>query len=141
MTVGGGAQWVVYGLWFVLEVAIAATDLAEVIGSGTAIYLLSNGVVPLWAGVLITALDVLLILMMGTRNFRSLELLVATFIALIAGIFACAAARLSLLRAWLSRPESLHDRRVYAASCMCARRRAMLACCAGRLHSLKCTCT
>lgn len=96
MTISGGAQWVVYGLWFVLEVAIAATDLAEVIGSGTAIYLLSNGVVPLWAGVLITALDVLLILMMGTRNFRSLELLVATFIALIAGIFACAPAWLSL---------------------------------------------
>ena len=96
MTVGGGAQWVVYGLWFVLEVAIAATDLAEVIGSGTAIYLLSNGVVPLWAGVLITAVDVLLILMMGTRNFRSLELLVATFIALIASIFACATAWLSL---------------------------------------------
>ena len=95
VTVIGGAQWVVYGLWFVLEVAIAATDLAEVIGSGTAIYLLSNGVVPLWAGVLITAVDVLLILMMGTRNFRSLELLVATFIALIAGIFACAAAWLT----------------------------------------------
>ena len=75
-----------------LEVAIAATDLAEVIGSGTAIYLLSNGVVPLWAGVLITAVDVLLILVVGTRNFRCLELLVAIFIALIAGIFACVTA-------------------------------------------------
>ena len=80
-----------------LEVAIAATDLAEVIGSGTAIYLLSNGVIPLWAGVLITAVDVLLILVVGTRNFRSLELLVATFIALIAGIFACAMAWLPIL--------------------------------------------
>ena len=84
------AQWVNYGLWLVLEVAIAATDLAEVIGSATAIYLLSNGAVPLWAGVLITAVDVLLILVMGTRNFRALELLVAALIALIAGIFACA---------------------------------------------------
>ena len=84
------AQWVNYGLWLVLEVAIAATDLAEVIGSATAIYLLSNGAVPLWAGVLITAVDVLVILVMGTRNFRALELLVAALIALIAGIFACA---------------------------------------------------
>ncbi|KAK9838572.1 hypothetical protein WJX81_008036 [Elliptochloris bilobata] len=86
-------KWVTYGLWLVLEVAIAATDLAEVIGSATAIYLLSNGVVPLWAGVLITAVDVLVILIMGTRNFRALELLVATLIALIAGIFAYELAR------------------------------------------------
>jgi manganese transport protein len=85
----GRAQWVNLGLWFVLEVAIAATDLAEVIGSATAIYLLSNGAVPLWAGVLITAVDVLVVLLLGTRNFRVLELLVGSLILLIAGIFAC----------------------------------------------------
>jgi len=85
----GRAQWVNLGLWFVLEVAIAATDLAEVIGSATAIYLLSNGAVPLWAGVLITAVDVLVVLLLGTRNFRVLDLLVGSLILLIAGIFAC----------------------------------------------------
>jgi manganese transport protein len=51
-----------------MEVAIAATDLAEIIGSATALNLLFG--IPLWAGVLITAVDVLFILFFGTHNFR-----------------------------------------------------------------------
>ena len=53
------------------QVAITATDLAEIIGSATAMYLLFG--LPLWIGVLITAADVLFILFFGTHNFRLLE--------------------------------------------------------------------
>jgi NRAMP (natural resistance-associated macrophage protein)-like metal ion transporter len=66
-------QWLVYFLWLVAEVAIAATDLAEIIGSATALNLLFN--IPLWAGVLITALDVLLVIAFGIKNFRLLEVI------------------------------------------------------------------
>lgn len=48
-----------------------ATDLAEIIGSATAMFLLFG--LPLWIGVLITAVDVLFILFFGTKNFRVLE--------------------------------------------------------------------
>ena len=56
------------------EVAIAATDLAEIIGSATALNLLFN--IPLWGGVIITAVDVLFILAFGMKNFRVLEVCV-----------------------------------------------------------------
>jgi natural resistance-associated macrophage protein len=39
------------------EVALIGSDIQEVIGSAIAIRILSNGYVPLWAGVVITALD------------------------------------------------------------------------------------
>lgn len=65
---------VVYGLWFIAEVAIAATDLAEVIGSAVALNLLFH--IPIWAGVLITGADVLFIIIFGTKSFRFLEILV-----------------------------------------------------------------
>lgn len=80
-------KWVCYILWILAEIAIAATDLAEVIGSATALYLLSNGHVPLWAGILITSVDVLFILVFGTHNFRSLEVFVFVLCALITGCF------------------------------------------------------
>ena len=59
--------------------AITATDLAEIVGSATAMYLLFG--LPLWIGVLITAVDVLFILFFGTRNFRLLE--VSAFLVLL----------------------------------------------------------
>ena len=52
--------WVNHGLWILAEVSIAACDMAEIIGSATALYLLFS--IPLWVGVLITAADVLLLL-------------------------------------------------------------------------------
>jgi hypothetical protein len=65
---------VVYGLWLIAEVAIAATDLAEVIGSAVALNLLFH--IPIWAGVIITAADVLFIIIFGTNSFRFLEVLI-----------------------------------------------------------------
>ncbi|XP_024391945.1 uncharacterized protein [Physcomitrium patens] len=78
-------KYVVYVLWVMMEIAIAATDLAEVIGSAVAMNLLFG--LPLWAGVLITAVDTMIILVFGTRSFRSLEVLVLLLCLLIAGVF------------------------------------------------------
>eukprot|EP00897_Mesotaenium_endlicherianum_P001500 jgi/Mesen1/1378/ME000013S00872 len=79
-------KWLNYVLWVLAEIAIAATDLAEIIGSATALFLLFG--IPLWAGVIITAVDVLFIIIFGMRNFRLLELFVFFLCALIAGCFA-----------------------------------------------------
>jgi manganese transport protein len=76
-------------LWIMCEVAIAACDLAEVIGSAIALNLLFG--IPLLWGVCLTALDVLLILMLQHRGFRLLE---AFVIALVATIGVCFAAEL-----------------------------------------------
>ena len=63
----------VYVLWFLAEVAIAATDLAEVIGSAVALYLLFN--IPIWAGVLITSADVLFVILFGALPFVQVGML------------------------------------------------------------------
>jgi manganese transport protein len=73
-------------LWVVCEIAIAACDLAEVLGSAVALKLLFG--LPLLAGVLITALDVLIVLALQGRGFRLVEAFVITLIASIAACFA-----------------------------------------------------
>ncbi len=73
-------------LWVVCESAIAACDLAEVLGSAVALKLLFG--LPLLAGVLITACDVLLVLALQGRGFRLVEAFVVTLIASIAACFA-----------------------------------------------------
>ena len=73
-------------LWFFAEIAIAACDLAEVIGSAIALQLLFG--IPLIVGVLITGFDVLLILLLQHRGFRYLEAFVITLIGTISAIFA-----------------------------------------------------
>jgi manganese transport protein len=71
-------------LWVICELAIAACDLAEVIGSAIALNLLFG--LPLIWGVCITALDVLLILLLQNKGFRYTEALV---IALVLTIGVC----------------------------------------------------
>jgi manganese transport protein len=73
-------------LWVVCETAIAACDLAEVLGSAVALKLLFG--LPLLAGVLITAMDVLIVLALQGRGFRLIEAFVVTLIASIAACFA-----------------------------------------------------
>src|SRR6202035_979512 len=73
-------------LWVLCEIAIAACDLAEVLGSAVALKLLFG--LPLLAGVLITALDVLIVLALQGRGFRLIEAFVITLIASIAACFA-----------------------------------------------------
>jgi manganese transport protein len=72
-------------LWIICEVAIAACDLAEVIGSAIALNLLFG--VPLVAGILITACDVMIVLLLQHKGFRVLECLVAGLIVMIGGCF------------------------------------------------------
>jgi len=73
-------------LWIVCEIAIAACDLAEVLGSAVALKLLFG--LPLLAGVILTSLDVLLVLALQGRGFRWVEALVITLIATIGACFA-----------------------------------------------------
>src|SRR3954453_8626544 len=82
-------------LWLLCEIAIAACDLAEVIGAAIALNLLFH--LPLLWGVILTALDVLFVLFLQHRGFRYVEALVVALICLIAGSFA--------IELWLSRPD------------------------------------
>src|SRR5215216_1314452 len=77
---------VAYPLWLFAEVAICATDLAELIGTAIALELLFG--IPLLLGVMLTALDALLILWLQNRSVRWLEALIAGLIFLVFGCFA-----------------------------------------------------
>ena len=83
-----------FALWILCEIAIAACDLAEVLGAAIALNLLFG--LPLMWGVCLTAFDVLIVLYLQNRGFRYVEALVVTLILLIAGSFA--------VELWLSQP-------------------------------------
>ncbi len=72
-------------LWFLAEIAICATDLAEVIGTAIGLNLLFG--IPLEIGVLLTALDVFLILWMQNLGFRYVEIFVVTLLLIITACF------------------------------------------------------
>jgi manganese transport protein len=82
-------------LWLLAEVAIAATDLAEVIGAAIALQLLFG--LPLIWGVVLTSFDVLVVLYLQHHGFRWVEALVVLLILGIAGSFA--------VELYLSRPD------------------------------------
>jgi manganese transport protein len=77
---------VTFVLWLLCEVAIAACDLAEVVGSAIALNLLFG--LPLTWGVCLTAFDVLIVLYLQQYRFRYVETLVVLLIIGIAGSFA-----------------------------------------------------
>jgi manganese transport protein len=77
---------VVWFLWIGCEIAIAACDLAEVVGSAIALQLLFG--IPLVWGCVITATDVLAVLFLQSKGFRYIEALVITLIGTIAACFA-----------------------------------------------------
>ena len=78
-------------LWFLAEIAICATDLAELIGTAIALELLFG--IPLLLGVLLTAADALLVLWLQHKGVRWLEALVA---GLILGVFGCFAIQIAM---------------------------------------------
>ncbi len=82
-------------LWLLCEIAIAACDLAEVVGAAIALNLLFG--LPLIWGVCLTALDVLIVLFLQQHGFRYVEALVVALIVLIAGSFA--------IEIWLAKPD------------------------------------
>jgi manganese transport protein len=75
-----------YVLWFLAEIAIVATDIAEVIGTAIGLKLLFG--IPLPVGVLITSVDVFVILYLQRLGFRYLEAAVIALLAIIAVCFA-----------------------------------------------------
>ena len=79
-------RWASWPLWVVSEIAICATDLAEVIGTAIGLNLLFG--IPLELGVVITALDVFLILWMQNLGFRWIEAFIVTLLGVIAVCFA-----------------------------------------------------
>ena len=78
-------RWLSLPLWALAELAIVATDLAEVIGTAIGLQLLFG--LPLVWGVVVTALDVFLILYVQSKGFRRLEAFVAAMILVIAVCF------------------------------------------------------
>jgi len=107
------ARPVVWFLWVLCEIAIAACDLAEVVGSAIALQLLFG--IPLVWGCIITATDVLLVLYLQHKGFRYLEALVITLIVTIGGCFAAELIfakpdLLGVARGFLPNPEILRNR-------------------------------
>jgi len=72
-------------LWLLAEIAILATDVAEVLGGALAIKLMLG--LPLWAGILLTACDMLLVVGLKGRGFRQVEAIVGALVATIALCF------------------------------------------------------
>jgi manganese transport protein len=79
-------RWVSWPLWLSAEIAITATDLAEVIGTAIGLNLLFG--IPLELGVIITAADVFLILALQAFGFRWIEAFVVAMLGVIAACFA-----------------------------------------------------
>ncbi|AMJ61843.1 Nramp family divalent metal transporter [Bosea sp. PAMC 26642] len=79
-------RWASWPLWLLAELAICATDLAEVIGTAIGLNLLFG--IPLEIGVMITALDVFVILWLQTKGFRKIEAFIITLTGVIALCFA-----------------------------------------------------
>src|SRR6478609_1175730 len=99
-------------LWILCEIAIAACDLAEVIGAAIALNLLFG--LPLIWGVVLTSLDVLVVLYLQNHGFRYVEALVVGLILAIAGSFAielylAKPATVPMLVGFIPRPEIIRD--------------------------------
>ncbi|XP_071733302.1 metal transporter Nramp2-like [Rutidosis leptorrhynchoides] len=74
-------KWAGLLLWVMAEVALIGADIQEVIGSAIAIQILSNGVLPLWVGVVITASDCFMFLLLENYGVRNLEAVFAVLIS------------------------------------------------------------
>ncbi len=88
-------QWLSYSLWILAEIAIIATDLAEVIGTAIGLKLIFG--MPIEIGVIVTACDVFLVLLLQRLGFRWIEAFVITLTAVIGASFA--------IQLWLAAPD------------------------------------
>lgn len=88
-------QWVSHSLWVLAEIAIIATDLAEVIGTAIGLKLIFG--LPIEIGVVVTASDVFLVLLLQRLGFRWVEAFVITLTAVIGASFA--------IQLWLAEPD------------------------------------
>jgi manganese transport protein len=78
-------KWTILPLWLLAEIAIIATDLAEVIGTAIGLYLLFH--IPIILGVVLTTADVFLILWLQNKGFRWIEAFIIALIGIIAFCF------------------------------------------------------
>jgi manganese transport protein len=78
-------HWIAWPLWALAEIAICATDLAEVVGTAIGLNLIFG--IPLEIGILITTLDVFLILFLQSKGFRWIEAFIITLLLVIAACF------------------------------------------------------
>jgi len=99
-------------LWIACEIAIAACDLAEVLGSAIALNLLFG--IPIVWGCVITIADVLVILLLQSKGFRWIEAIVITLILTVGGcfgylVFHSGANMAAVLQGFVPRAEILRD--------------------------------
>lgn len=87
-------RWISIPLWLLCEVAIAACDLAEILGAAIGLKLLFG--IPLLVGVLVTAADTMLLLWLNRLGMRAMEAFVLSLIAVMAGCFA--------VELWMAKP-------------------------------------
>nr|CDJ91625.1 Natural resistance-associated macrophage protein domain containing protein [Haemonchus contortus] len=80
-------KWPRLALWIMVEIAIIGSDMQEVIGTAISLYLLSDGYIPLWAGVLITICDTFTFLFLERYGVRKFEAFFAFLIACMAVTF------------------------------------------------------
>jgi manganese transport protein len=73
---------VVWGMWVVMELVAMATDLAEFLGAALGFNLLFG--IPLWLAGLLTALSTFLLLGLGRRGFRPLEIAISVLVGVVA---------------------------------------------------------
>ncbi|MEO8756993.1 MAG: Nramp family divalent metal transporter [Devosia sp.] len=78
-------HWIAWPLWVLAEIAIIATDLAEVVGTAIGLNLIFH--IPLELGILITTLDVFLILFLQSKGFRWIEAFIVSLLGVIAVCF------------------------------------------------------
>ena len=109
----------VWFLWVLCELAIAACDLAEVVGSAIGLQLLFG--IPLHLGRLITSVDVLVVLHLQNRGFRYLEAFVLTLVATI-GLVLRRRAALLASRSWAACSAASSRRRACCRSGAALRR-------------------
>ncbi|XP_046674458.1 protein Malvolio-like [Homalodisca vitripennis] len=74
-------------LWVMMEVAIIGSDMQEVIGTAIALYLLSNRLIPLWLGVVITIVDSFMFLLLDKYGLRKVELFFLTLVGVMVVTF------------------------------------------------------
>eukprot|EP00746_Dinoflagellata_sp_MGD_P090941 gnl/MRDRNA2_/MRDRNA2_35962_c0_seq1.p1 gnl/MRDRNA2_/MRDRNA2_35962_c0~~gnl/MRDRNA2_/MRDRNA2_35962_c0_seq1.p1 ORF type:complete len:540 (+),score=52.27 gnl/MRDRNA2_/MRDRNA2_35962_c0_seq1:140-1759(+) len=81
------ATWLTRTIYVNMEIAVIASDIQEVVGSGIAIYILSSGRIPVWVGCIITGLDTFTFLAVHYFGVRYLEALICALIATMTGCF------------------------------------------------------
>jgi manganese transport protein len=80
-------RWTRWPNWLLCELAIAACDLAEVVGSAVAINLLTHGRIPMFWAVCITGCDVLVLLSLQRFGMRKIESVVLVLVSTIAACY------------------------------------------------------